>query len=176
LFFSFFPLSAQILYELRNHDSGAEIALAVCTFLCLSITMGFACFKIIKLQRQSFVDHGNSAFYLYSNSSVVNKLGFLFSPYKAECSWFLVPTLFYFMLKGAFIGASQDNSTALTLGIASLDVVFLILTALFRPYLDKGINVVNLAVCIVNVLNAGLLLEFSNLFHKPVRWPHHIDV
>jgi hypothetical protein len=168
LFFSFLPFVIITFNELKEKNSTGACVLAVWTILCIFLTLGEGTYHIIKLRKRSLQIHNNAAYLLYSTNDVLNRWGFLFTPYKASHCWFLAPTLVYFLLKGAFIGASQNNSTVLAVAIAVLDVLYFVATAVYRPYLDKSINSMNLAVCVMNVLNAGLLLEFSDIFTKPV--------
>jgi hypothetical protein len=167
-FISLFPLSVLLFYEFSNRDSPQIVALAVFTGLHLGYVLGRGVYRIIRDRRHSIAQNGNAAYLLYSNEDNLNQLGFLFAPYKAETCWFMVPTMVYFLLKGAFIGASQGNPAVLVVAILALDVLYLAGTAWFRPYVDRGVNSTNIAVCVMNAVNAGLLFEFSDIFNVPV--------
>ncbi len=132
LFFSFLPFVIITFNELKEKNSIGACVLAVWTILCIFVTLGESTYYIIKLRKRSLQIHNNAAYLLYSKNEILNRWGFLFTPYRASHCWFLAPTLVYFLLKGAFIGASQSNSTHLAVAVAVLDVLYFIATVVLN--------------------------------------------
>ena len=163
-----FPqMTVLCLWEFTQHDSPAEVILAVIIFLSVLVTLGWAAFKVILLAKRSVAMHRNPAYILYSDPTSLNKWGFLYVQYKATSYYFLLPTLAYILIKSMFVGLSQQASVVQMVAFLILDTLMLIAVCVLRPWMDKKSNIYNITIAVVTFINAILLLFFSGVFHQP---------
>ncbi|POR39520.1 Putative flavin carrier protein 3 [Tolypocladium paradoxum] len=164
-----FPLGVILcLWEFTQVDSAAEVFLAVIWLLGMCSTLGWGVFQIIQLARRSFALHGNLAYILYSDPRVFNHWGPLYVQFRASSYYFIAPTLGYYFIKGALVAFGQRNSTAQAVGFVFVESIALAAGSILRPWMDKSTNSFNIAICVVNLLNAIFLLIFSNVFGAPM--------
>src|SRR3569833_253696 len=89
-----FPAIAVLgLWELTQNDSPAEMVLAVCFFLGVTASLVTAVTRVIRIASRSVAFHSNPAYVLFSDRQALNKLGFLYIPYRASCYYFIAPVL-----------------------------------------------------------------------------------
>ena len=163
-----FPqMTTLCLWEFTEHDSPAEVVLAVILLLSILITLAWAAFKVILLAKRSVAMHRNPAYILYSDPSSLNKWGFLYVQYKATAYYFLIPILAYLLIKSMFVGLSQSAPVVQMVAFLVIDTLMLIVVAVLRPWMDKKSNAYNITIAAVTFVNALLLLFFSNVFHQP---------
>lgn len=155
------------LWEFTQRDSAAEIVLAAVMLISLLLALGWAAQKVIRLAKRSVTMHKNPAYILYSDPSALNKWGFLYVQYRATAYYFVVPTLFYVLVKGMFIGLSQPAPVVQTVALVILEAAMLIAVCILRPWMDKKTNVYNISIAVVNFVNAIFLLVFSDVFNPP---------
>lgn len=155
-------------WELRAHDSAAEIVLAFATLLTMIFVLGWAASKVIRIARKSIQMHRNPAYILYSDPVSLNKWGFLYVQFKASSYYFIVPILVYLMIKGIFVGLVQGSGTAQAVALVILELSMLIAVTVLRPYMDKKTNAFNISIASVNFIGAVFLLMFTNVFNQPV--------
>lgn len=155
------------LWEFTQRDSPAEVVLAVVMLLSMFIALGWAAQKVIRLAKRSVTMHKNPAYILYSDPSCLNKWGFLYVQYRATAYYFVVPYLFYILVKGMFIGLSQPAPVVQSVALVVLEAGMLVAVCVLRPWMDKKTNVYNISIAVVNFINAIFLLVFSNIFNPP---------
>ena len=155
------------LWEFTQRDSAGEVVLAVVMFLSMLVALGWAAQKVIRLAKRSVTMHKNPAYILYSDPSCLNKWGFLYVQYRATAYYFVVPYLFYILVKGMFIGLSQPSPVVQTVALVIIEAAMLVSVCVLRPWMDKKTNVYNISIAVVNFLNAIFLLIFSNVFNPP---------
>ncbi|KAF9891961.1 hypothetical protein FE257_002924 [Aspergillus nanangensis] len=155
------------LWEFTQHDSPAEVVLAVIMILSVIAALGWASFKVIRLAKRSVTMHKNPAYILYSDPSCLNKWGFLYVQYRATAYYFIIPYLAYILVKGMFIGLSQPAPVVQTVALVIIEAAMLIGVSVMRPWMDKKTNIYNIAICAVNFLNSIFLLFFSDVFNQP---------
>ncbi|KAJ5606338.1 hypothetical protein N7510_009119 [Penicillium lagena] len=155
------------MWEFTQRDSPAEVVLAAVMFLSLLIVLGWAAQKVIRLAKRSVMLHKNPAYILYSDPTSLNKWGFLYVQYRATAYYFVVPVLFYILIKGMFIGLSQPAPVVQTVALVILEAGMLVGVSVLRPWMDKKTNVFNISIAAVNFLNAIFLLVFSDVFNPP---------
>ncbi|KAJ5638055.1 hypothetical protein N7490_007934 [Penicillium lividum] len=155
------------LWEFTQRDSPAEVVLAVVMLLSLLIALGWAAQKVIRLAKRSVTMHKNPAYILYSDPACLNKWGFLYVQYRATAYYFVVPYLFYVLIKGMFIGLSQSAPVVQTVALVVIEAGMLVTVCVIRPWMDKKTNVYNIAIAVVNFINVIFLLVFSNVFNPP---------
>jgi hypothetical protein len=160
-------------WELTRRDSPALAAVAVLTLICMVSLLGYALYQITQLSRRSIRLHKNPAYMLYSDSTVLNKWGFLYVHHKAKSAYFLIPTLLFAMAKGMFVGLGQKHAAVQAIALFALELFFLVSLTLFRPYMNKTTNAVYLSIGIVNFINAVLFFLYIGILEVPVRNATH---
>ncbi|KAF7586160.1 hypothetical protein BBP40_009393 [Aspergillus hancockii] len=163
-----FPqMTVLCLWEFTQHDSAAEVVLAVIMFFSILAALGWAAFKVILLAKRSITMHKNPAYILYSDPTCLNKWGFLYVQYRATAYYFVIPVLGYVLVKGMFIGLSQEAPVVMTVALVILEAGMLIAVSVLRPWMDKKTNIYNISIAAVNFLNVIFLLFFSEVFNQP---------
>lgn len=155
------------LWEFTQNDSPAEIVLAVFFLLGMIITLGWGASKVIRIARRSVAMHRNPAYILFSDPQALNKWGFLYIQFRASAYYFIVPLLSYTFVKALFVAFAQSNSIAQSIGFILVEVGALIGMSVLRPWMDKSTNGFNIAIAVVNFLNAIFLLIFTNVWDAP---------
>ncbi|GJP94898.1 DUF907 domain protein [Aspergillus niger] len=167
IFIGFPQMCVLCLWEFTQHDSAAEVVLAVIMLVSMICTLGWAAFRVIILARRSVAMHRNPAYILYSDEACLNKLGFLYVHYRATAYYFLVFALLYIFVKAMFISLSQPAPVVQTVAMVIIETLALIGISIVRPWMDKKTNGYNIAIASINFLNSILLLFFSNVFDQP---------
>lgn len=162
----FAPITILCLWEFTQVDSAALVVLAVFFFLGVTATLALAAFRIITLAR-----HSNPVVTLYSSPRILNKWGFLYIPYRATAYYFVVPQLVYILVKGMFIALSQKSGPVQAVALIVIEVAALIATSVMRPFMDKSVNSFNIAIFVLNFLNAICLFIFTNVLGMPSMGP-----
>lgn len=163
-----FPqMSILCLWEFTQRDSPAEIVLAAVMLLSMLVSLGWASQKVIRLAKRSVTMHKNPAYILYSDPTCLNKWGFLYVQYRATAYYFVVPFLVYTLIKGMFIGLSQEAPVVQTVALVVLELGMLVAVCILRPWMDKKTNVFNISIAVINFINSIFLLVFSDVFDPP---------
>lgn len=164
-----FPqMTVLCFWELTVRDSAAEVVLAIFTIVIMACILGWASSKVIRIAQRSIAMHKNPAYILYSDPVSLNKWGFLYVQFKASAYYFIVPILFYILIKGMFIGLSQSAPTVQAVALLLIEAALLVGVSILRPYMDKKTNGFNIAIAAINFLGAIFLLVFSDIFNQPV--------
>lgn len=163
-----FPQMAILcLWEFTQNDSPAEIVLAVFFFFGMAITLAWGAAKVIRIARRSVAMHRNPAYILFSDPQALNKWGFLYIQFRASAYYFIAPVLGYTLIKAMFVAFSQRSGVAQAIGFLIVEAAALIAASVLRPWMDKSTNSFNIAICVINFLNAIFLLIFTNVFGAP---------
>ncbi|KAK5998917.1 Flavin carrier protein 1 [Cladobotryum mycophilum] len=163
-----FPqLAIFCLWEFTQVDSPAEVVLAVFYLFCPLVALVWGASKVILIARRSIAMHGNPAYILYSDPQTLNKWGFLYIQFRASAYYFIGPFLGYTLIKAMFVAFGQKSGITQAVAFIIIEAAALIATSVLRPYMDKKTNSFNIAICVVNFLNAIFLLIFTNVFGAP---------
>ncbi|KAI8624484.1 hypothetical protein F5Y19DRAFT_480656 [Xylariaceae sp. FL1651] len=160
-------MSILCLWEFTQVDSPAEVVLAVFFLVGMTVTLGWAALKVIRIARRSVAMHRNPAYILFSDPQALNKWGFLYVQFRASAYYFVIPVLGYTLVKSLFIAFAQGSGTAQAIGFLLIEAAALIAVSVLRPWMDKSTNSFNIAICAVNFINAIFLLIFSDVFNQP---------
>ncbi|CAJ2503287.1 Uu.00g106810.m01.CDS01 [Anthostomella pinea] len=160
-------MSILCLWEFTQVDSPAEVVLAVFFLVGMTVTLGWAASKVIRIARRSVAMHRNPAYILFSDPQALNKWGFLYVQFRASAYYFVIPVLGYTLVKSLFIAFAQGSGTAQAIGFLIIEAGALIAASVLRPWMDKSTNSFNIAICAVNFINAIFLLIFSDVFNQP---------
>lgn len=161
------PITILCMWEFTQIDSAAEVVLAVFFFFGELAVLGWAASKVIRIARRSMIMHRNPAYILFSDPQALNKWGFLYVQFRASAYYFIVPILFYTMVKGMFVAFAQARGTVQAIAFLLLDAFLLIAVSVLRPWMDKSTNSFNISICVMNFLNAIFLLIFTDVFNQP---------
>lgn len=156
------------LWEFTQLDSAAEVLLAVVFFFGTLFTLCWGASKVIRLARRSIAMHRNPAYILYSDPQALNKWGFLYVQFRASAYYFIIPTLFYILIKGMFIALAQSSGVTQSIALIIIEAGYLIAGSVLRPWMDKSTNSINIAISVVNFLNAIFLFIFTNVIDVPL--------
>lgn len=163
-----FPqLSVLCLWELTKHDSPATVVLAVVCYLVVLALLVFGAFKTISIARQSMREYKNPAFILYSDTKALNRFGFLYVQFRATAYFYIVPLLIYLFIKCAIIAFGQGSGKVQAVLIFVLELAYLVLISIYKPYMDKATNGFNIGISAINFINSLLFLFFSAIFGVP---------
>ncbi|KAK8069550.1 hypothetical protein PG994_006166 [Apiospora phragmitis] len=160
-------MSILCLWEFTQVDSPAEVVLAVFFFFGMTATLGWAASKVIRIARRSVAMHRNPAYILFSDPQALNKWGFLYIQFRASAYYFIIPVVAYTLVKSMFIAFAQGSGTAQAVGFLLIEAIALIGASVLRPWMDKSTNSFNIAICVINFINAIFLLIFSDVFNQP---------
>lgn len=163
----FQQLSVLCLWELTVRDSVATVILGIVTYLIVLCVLGFGTFKVIITARRSLELHQNPAYILFSDTRLLNKLGFLYVQFRATAYYFIVPLLIYSFCKAAFIALAQASGKTQAMAVFLIELAYLVTVSWIKPYMDKTTNGFNIGICAINFVNALFFLFFSNLFGQP---------
>lgn len=163
----FLPMTALSFWEFTRVDSGAEVSLAVLFLVGLIGFLAWGASMVIRTAQRSVAVHQNPAYILYSDSRVLSKLGFLYIQFRASAYYFIIPCLGYLLIKSLFIAFSQKSGVVQAVALLVIEAAALISASVMRPWMDKPTNSFNIAICVVNFINAILLFLFTNVIGVP---------
>lgn len=155
------------LWELVERDSAAEVILALVVFCSMTLALGWAALKVIRLAKRSVTMHKNPAYMLYSDPTCLNKWGFLYVQYRATAYYFVLPVLAYILVKSIFIAFCHGAAVAQAIGLVIIEAVALIGVSVIRPWMDKKTNIFNISIAAINFTNVIFLLVFTGVFGQP---------
>jgi hypothetical protein len=154
-------------WEFTQNDSPALTVLAVFFLVGMSVTLGWAAFKVIMIARRSVTMHHNPAYILFSDPQALNKWGFLYVQFRASAYYYIVPVLGYTIVKAMFVSFAQDKGTVQAVAFIILEAAMLISASVLRPWMDKKTNSFNIAICAMNFVNSLFLMIFTESFNQP---------
>ncbi|KAI1336061.1 calcium-related spray protein [Xylariaceae sp. FL0016] len=161
------PITILCLWEFTQNDSPAEMVLAVFFLIGVNAALGFAAYKVIRIAHRSVSLHRNPAYILFSDPQTLNKWGFLYIQFRASAYYFIIPVLIYTIIKAFFISFAQSSGIVQAIGLLIVEAGALIGAVVLRPWMDKKTNSFNIAICVVNFINAIFLLIFTDVFDQP---------
>jgi hypothetical protein len=141
--------------------------LAVFFFFGTLTTLSYAAYRVIRIARRSVALHRNPAYILFSDPQALNKWGFLYVQFRASAYYFIVPALVYTLVKGMFIAFAQSAGTVQAVALIVIEAAALIAVSVLRPWMDKSTNSFNIAICVMNFINAIFLFIFTDVFGLP---------
>ncbi|EPS41389.1 hypothetical protein H072_4720 [Dactylellina haptotyla CBS 200.50] len=163
-----FPqLTILCLWEFTVRDSPAAIVLALIFFLVSLALLSWASYKVIRLAQHSINMHKSPVVILYSDPASLNRWGFLYVQFKGSCYYWIIPLLAYILIKSIFIAFAQSKGSVQSVALVLVEGVYLVAVSYFRPWMDRKVNVFNISICVINFINAILLMIFSGIFKEP---------
>ncbi|GMM37241.1 flavin adenine dinucleotide transporter [Saccharomycopsis crataegensis] len=163
----FVQLTVFSLWEFTIHDSAAVIVLAILFLVLVVGILGWATYRTWVFGKTSVEHYKNPAAILYGNQLVLDKYGFAYTMFNANKYWWGAIFMSYCLIKAIFIGLCQSSGKTQALVIWLLDSAYLTGLIIYKPYLDKSTNVLNIVISSVTVANSFMFVFFSNLFQQP---------
>lgn len=155
------------IWEFTQNDSPAVMADAVIIFAIITCLLIYGCTRVMLKGTESLRIYKNPAYLLYGDTQFLNRYGFLYAQFKADTYWWVLPLLVYSFFRSLFVAVLQDQGKAQAMIIFIIELAYFICLCWIRPYLDKRTNIFNIAIHLVNLINAFFFLFFSNLFKQP---------
>lgn len=163
-----FPqLVVMCIWEFTALDSAAIVVVAA-FFLAVGLgLMGYSAVRVLLNGRRSVREHKNPAYLLYGDESFLNRFGFIYVQYRADCYYFVSVSLLYMFLKALFVAAMQSYGKIQALIVLAIELIYCVVICWIRPFMDKRTNVFNITIAVVNTLNAIFFAFFSFVFKEP---------
>ncbi|KAK9460413.1 uncharacterized protein V1516DRAFT_696180 [Lipomyces oligophaga] len=155
------------LWEFTRRDSPATIVLAVVMLLMVNGLLAWAAFKVIRLAKRSVLMYKNPAYILYSDSSALNRWGFIYVQFRATAYYFIIPVLLYTFIKSCFIAFGQSAGTVQGIVLMIIEFFYLVLIIYFKPYMDRRTNIFNIIIQTINFVNGILFFFFTGVTKVP---------
>lgn len=155
------------IWEFTQVDSPAVVVDAVVIFLIFLGLLSYGTTRVLLKGLESKRLYKTPAYLLYGDSTFLNKFGFLYAQFKVDTFWWLFVLLCYSFLRSLFVAVLQEQGKAQAMIIFIIELFYFIALCWIKPYLDKRTNIFNIAIHLVNLINAFFFLFFSNLFKQP---------
>lgn len=154
-------------WEFTVRDSAGIVVVAAFLILITFILLGFSAFRVITFGRRSVREHKNPAYLLYGNNVFLNKFGFVYVMYRADCYYFVGFSLLYIFVKTLFVAILQNHGKIQSLVVFGVELIHCIAVCSIRPFMDKRTNAFNITIAVINTLNALFFAFFSYVFRQP---------
>ncbi|GMM29643.1 flavin adenine dinucleotide transporter [Martiniozyma asiatica (nom. inval.)] len=156
------------LWEFTVNDSAGIVTLSVFFFILALSTMAYSTYKVFYYATSSIKEQKNPAAYLYGNSDVLNRYGFLYTMFDAKKFWFCAVILGYTFVKALFVSLAQNSGKTQAMAIWIIDMVYLGILIHFMPYLDKFTNILSVFIAVIVTLNSFFFTFFSGIYNQQV--------
>lgn len=164
-----FPqISLLSMWEFTQRDSPAVVVDAV---VMLAVVLGLLIYgtaRVLFKGRLSQRLYKNPAYLLYGDVNFLNRYGFLYTQFRADRYWWLLPLLCYGFLRSLFVAVLQQHGKTQALIVFIIELLYFVCLCWIRPYLDKRTNIFNIFIHLVTLINSLFFLFFSDLFKQPV--------
>lgn len=167
LLVAFPQISVLGFWEFTVHDSAGIVVVAA--FLLL-VTIGlllYATLRVITYGRRSVREHKNPAYLLYGDGKFLNKFGFVYVQYRADCYYFVACSLLYIFLKTLIVAVLQLHGRVQAVIVFAIELIFCVVQCVIRPFMDKRTNAFNITISVINTINALFFMFFSYVFNQP---------
>ncbi|GCF00005.1 flavin adenine dinucleotide transporter flc2 [Zygosaccharomyces mellis] len=163
-----FPqISLLSMWEFTQRDSPAVVVDAVVMLLVVTGILLYGTMRVFFKGRLSERLYKNPAYLLFGDIHFLNRYGFLYTQFRADKYWWLLPLLFYGFLRSLFVAVLQSYGKTQAIIVFVIELAYFVSLCWIRPYLDTRTNIFNIAIHLVTLINALFFLFFSNLFKQP---------
>ncbi|CCH58398.1 hypothetical protein TBLA_0A06050 [Henningerozyma blattae CBS 6284] len=164
IFLGFAQITALSCWEYTERDSAAVIVMTTILLVSIISLMLLVATKVVIVARRSIRDHGNPTQLLFGQEDFYTKYGFFYKMFKSNFYWWNIYLLTTIFMKASFIGFGQSSGKTESIAFFVLDLLYLFLLMIFRPYLNLPMNVLNIFIAIVVFLNSTMFTFFSEAF------------
>lgn len=163
-----FPqISLMCMWEFCQIDSISILILAIILFLSAFFLLYHAAIKILIVGKKSIMCFKNPAYMLYGNRVFLNKYGFIYVHYRANCYYMVFICLTYIFIKCLFVALLQKHGKIQSLVLFSIELFYFIMITKLKPFMDKRTNYFNIAISLISTLNSLAFVFFSYVFSQP---------
>lgn len=163
-----FPqISVLGFWEFTEHDSAGIVVVAAFLLLVTLALLLFATIRVVSYGRRSVREHKNPAYLLFGDGKFLNKFGFVYVQYRADCYYFVSLTLTYVFLKTLIVAVLQHHGRVQAVIVFAIELIFCVTICWIRPFMDKRTNIFNITIAVINTLNALFFMFFSYVFNQP---------
>ncbi|KAI5954297.1 FLC2 [Candida jiufengensis] len=160
-------ISLLCIWELTVRDSAGTTVVAV-FLLVLSVVLLFqGAIRVFLKGKKSVRQFKNPAYLLFGDSKFLNRFGFLYVQFKADCYWFILVSLFYIFIKSLLVAVLQKHGKPQSVIIWAIELIYLVVLCWIRPFMDKRTNAFNITISVINFINALFFMFFSAIFGQP---------
>lgn len=167
LLVAFPQVSVLGFWQFTAHDS---VGIVVVAAFLLAVTLGlllFATIRVISYGRRSVRQHQNPAYLLYGDGKFLNKFGFVYVQYRADCYYFVAVSLLYIFIKTLIVAVLQQRGRIQAVIVFAVELVHCVAVCWIRPFMDKRTNAFNITIAVINTINALFFMFFSYIFNQP---------
>lgn len=154
-------------WEFTVRDSAGLIVVAAFLIFIAFLLLGFSTFRVMTFGRRSVKEHKNPAYLLYGNSVFLNKFGFVYVMFRADCYYFVGISLFYIFLKSLIVAVLQSHGKIQSVIVFAIELIHCVAVCWIRPFMDGRTNAFNITISVINTLNALFFMFFSYVFRQP---------
>lgn len=154
-------------WEFTQHDSAGVVVVAVFLLIIALGLLGYAVILVVNYGRKSVREHKNAALLLFGDGQFLNKFGFIYVQYRADCYYFVSCSLLYIIIKTLFVAVLQEHGRIQAVIIFVAELIYCVAVCWLRPYMDKRTNAFNITIAVINTINALFFMFFSYVFNQP---------
>lgn len=167
LIIAFPQVSVLCIWELTARDSAGAVVVAVFLLVITLVLLIQAATRVFLMGRNSVRNFKNPAYLLFGDVKFLNKFGFLYVQYRADCFWFIWVSLFYIFIKSLLVAVLQHHGKPQSVIIWVIELIHLVVVCWIRPFMDKRTNAFNITISVINFINALFFMFFSSVFGQP---------
>lgn len=160
-------ISLLCIWELTTRDSTGTVVVAVFLLVLACLLLLQAAVRVFLLGRRSVGQFKNPAYLLFGDGKFLNRFGFLYVQFRADCYWFVLVSLVYIFLKSLFVAVLQQHGKPQSVIVWAIELIYLVLVCWIRPFMDKRTNAFNITIAVINFINALFFMFFSMVFGQP---------
>lgn len=163
-----FPqISVLGFWEFTAHDSAGIVVVAAFLLLVTFGLLLYATVRVIAYGRRSVREHKNPAYLLFGDGKFLNKFGFIYVQFRADCYYFVSISLTYVFLKTLIVAVLQKHGRVQAVIVFAIEIVHCVTVCWIRPFMDKRTNAFNITIAVINTINALFFMFFSYVFNQP---------
>lgn len=167
LLIAFPQLAVLCLWEFTRNDSAGIIVVAIFLFAITMILLFQAAIRVFLLGKKSVRNFKNPAYLLFGDGIFLNKFGFVYVQYRADCYSFVLVGLIYVLTKCLFVAVLQTHGKVQAVIVFAIELIHCITVCWIRPFMDKRTNGFNITIAVINTINALFFMFFSYIFKEP---------
>ncbi|ODV81197.1 TRP-domain-containing protein [Suhomyces tanzawaensis NRRL Y-17324] len=167
LMIAFPQLAVMCLWQLTERDSVATVIIAVFLLIISIILLFQAAIRVFLMGRKSIRQFKNPAYLLFGDGTFLNKFGFVYVQFRADCYYFILISLIYIFAKSLFVAVLQHHGKVQSIIVFVIELFYLVAVCFFRPFMDRRTNAFNITIAVINTINALFYMFFSYVFRQP---------
>ncbi|KAK6453832.1 uncharacterized protein RJT20DRAFT_100142 [Scheffersomyces xylosifermentans] len=167
LILAFPQIAVLCLWQLTARDSGGTTTVAAFLFIFALVLLFQAAVRVVLFGRRSVKQFKNPAYLLFGDGAFLNKFGFLYVQFRADCYYFIFFSLVYILAKSLFVAVLQTHGKIQSVIVFAIELIYCVAVCWIRPFMDKRTNAFNITIAVINTINALFFMFFSFIFRQP---------